>query len=138
VAVVSVLAVVAAGWLGAENKPKKPHLDLRATPRMAFSPVNVMFTAELQGGEDSEDYHCPELEYEWDDGGKSVQEADCPPFEPGTQIQRRFTNEHEFRRAGIYNVKVTMRRANRSLLAATVRVTVRAGLGDPTREPPQE
>jgi hypothetical protein len=136
-AIAFAVVLAAAGWLGAETKPKKPRLDLRAVPRMAFSPVNVMFTAELQGGDDVEEYHCPEIEYDWDDGGKSVQEADCAPFEPGTQIQRRFTYEHEFRRAGIYNVKVTMRRANRALAAATVRVTVRAGLGDPTREQPE-
>ena len=55
-----------------DAKPKKPRLDLRATPRMAFSPVNVFLTAELTGGDDVEDYHCPELEWDWDDGGKST------------------------------------------------------------------
>ena len=133
------LAVPASGDAKPEAKPKKPRLDLRATPRMAFSPVNVFLTAELQGGDDVEDYYCPELEWEWDDGGKSVQEADCPPFVAGTtKIDRRFTAEHEFTRAGIYNVKVTMRRAGRSLAASTVRVTVRPGLGDRAMERPSE
>ena len=59
-------------------KLKKPKLDLRATPRMAFSPVNVLLVAELTGGDDVEEYYCPELEWDWDDGGKSVHEADCP------------------------------------------------------------
>ena len=114
-----------------EAKLKKPRLDLRATPRMAFSPVNIFLTAELQGGDDVEEYYCPELEWDWDDGGKSVQEADCPPFAAGTtKLERRFTAEHEYRRAGVYNIKVTMRRANRSLAASNVRVTVRPGLGD--------
>ena len=62
------------------------------------------------GGDDVEEYYCPELEWDWDDGGKSVQESDCPPFEAGvTKIERRFTAEHEYRKAGVYNVKVTMR-----------------------------
>src|SRR5436309_900915 len=75
-----------------EAKPKKPKLDLRATPRMAFSPVNVLLTAELTGGDDVEDYYCPELEWDWDDGGKSVHEADCPEYEAGkSKIERRFT-----------------------------------------------
>jgi hypothetical protein len=120
----------------ADAKPKKPRLDLRATPRMAFSPVNVFLTAELSGGDDVEEYYCPELEWEWDDGGKSTQESDCAPFEAGkTKIERRFTADHEYRRAGVFNVKVTMRRAGRNLATASVRVTVRPGLGDRTLEP---
>jgi len=128
------LAASAAGPASADGvKVKKPRLDLRATPRMAFSPVRVLLTAELMGGGDVEDYHCPEIEWEWDDGGKSVHEADCKPFEVGvTKIQRRFTAEHDYRKAGVYNVKVTMRRTNRPLATASVRVTVRPGLGDPT------
>jgi PKD domain len=127
----------AGALLAAEAKPKKPRLELRATPRMAFSPVNVFLTAELTGGDDVEEYYCPELEWEWDDGGKSTQESDCTPFEPGTtKIERRFTTDHEYRRAGVYNVKVTMRRAGRNVATASVRVTVRPGLGDrSTMEP---
>jgi hypothetical protein len=114
-------------------KVKKPRLDLRATPRMAFSPVRVLLTAELTGGGDVEEYHCPEIEWDWDDGGKSLQEADCAPFEDGkTKIERRFTADHEYRKAGVYNVRVTMRRTNKPLATAAVRVTVRPGLGDPT------
>jgi PKD repeat protein len=118
-----------------EAKPKKPKLDLRATPRMAFSPVNVLLTAELTGGDDVEEYYCPELEWEWDDGGKSVHEADCPAYEAGvSKIERRFTAEHEYRKAGMYNVKLTMRRANRTLAQTTIKITVRPGLGDRTME----
>ena len=112
---------------------KKPKLDLRATPRMAFSPVNVLITAELTGGDDVEEYYCPELEWDWDDGGKSVHEADCPPFESGTTtIERRFSQEHNYPRAGIYNVKASFKRSGNTFLASTIRVTVRAGAGDPS------
>ena len=134
-AVVSfLLAASAAGpAFAAEAKVKKPRLDLRATPRMAFSPVRVLLTAELTGGGDVEEYHCPEIEWDWDDGGKSLQESDCTPFETGkTKIERRFTADHEYRKAGVYNVRVTMRRTNKPLATAAVRVTVRPGLGDPT------
>ena len=116
-----------------QAKPRKPHLELRATPRMGFSPLHVLVTAELTGGDDVEEMHCPEVEWDWDDGGKSVHEADCPPFEAGTtKIQRRFTGGHDYSRAGVYRVKATMRKADRTLLVATATVTVRAGLGDPT------
>jgi len=64
-----------------------------------------------------------------------VHESDCKPFEPGvTKIDRRFTADHEYRKAGVYNVRVTMRKTNRAIAAASVRVTVRPGLGDPTME----
>jgi hypothetical protein len=118
-----------------ESKAKKPRLELRATPRFAFSPAFVMFTAELTGGDNVEELHCPELEWYWDDGGKSVQESDCAPFEAGkTEIERRFTAEHEFKTAGTYNVKLTLRKADRRLAETSVRVTVRAGFGDRTIE----
>ena len=127
------LAVAAPCLSGQEPKAKKPRLDLRAVPRMAFSPVNVFLTAELQGGDDVEEYYCPELEWDWDDGGKSVHEADCPPFEPGAKIDRRHTAEHIYRKAGIYNIKLTLRRRSRALAAASIKVTVRPGLGDTVR-----
>ena len=136
---IALAAPASAGEARPEAKLKKPRLDLRATPRMAFSPVNIFLTAELQGGDDVEEYYCPQLEWDWDDGGKSVHEGDCPPFVAGTtKIERRFTAEHEYRRSGIYTIKVTMRRANRSLVASNVRVTIRPGLGDRTIERPSE
>ena len=133
---VLVLAAAAATPALADGtKAKKPRLDVRATPRMAFSPVRVLLTAELSGGDDVEEYHCPEIEWDWDDGGKSVAESDCKPFEPGvTKIERRFTASHAYPKAGVYNVRITMRRTNRPLATATVRVTVRPGLGDQTME----
>jgi hypothetical protein len=139
VVAVSLAAPAAAREAKPEVKLKKPRLDLRATPRMAFSPVNIFLTAELQGGDDVEEYYCPELEWDWDDGGKSMQEGDCPPFVAGTtKIERRFTTEHEYRRAGVYSIKVTMRRANRSLAVSRVNVTVKPGFADRTIERPSQ
>ena len=135
VAVLAALATAAPARADAQPKQKKPKLDLRASPRFGFSPVNVFLTAELTGGGDVETFYCPELEWDWDDGGKSVHEADCAPFEAGvSKIERRFTADHEYRQAGVYSVKVTMRRSNNQIAAANVKVTVRAGLGDKTIE----
>lgn len=129
------LLTFAAAAAAGDAKPKRPRLDVRATPRMTFSPAHVLLTAELTGGDDVEEFHCPEIEWDWDDGGKSVHEADCAPFETGvTKIERRFTANHDFRKAGVYDVKVTVRRSNKPLARATVRVTVRPGLGDRTME----
>ena len=130
---IAVLAFAAGATGGhAAPKEKKPRLDLRATPRMAFSPVNVLLTAELRGGDDAEDFHCPEIEWDWDDGGKSVHQEDCEPMEPGTPLARRFTANHAYRQAGTYTVKITMRRAERAVAVAQTTVTVRPGLADMT------
>jgi hypothetical protein len=131
VATFLVLGLATSG-ITASSKAKKPRLDLRASPRVAFSPVNVVLTAELTGGDEAGDYYCPEIEWDWDDGGRSVRESDCPPEEQAAAgtFERRFTAEHAYRQAGNYNVRVTMRRANRSVAVASASITVRPGLGD--------
>ena len=141
-ALIVMAAVALAAPLPADDAPKadaakgkKPRLELRSSPRMGFSPVHVLLTAELTGGDDIEEYHCPEIEWDWDDGGKSMHEADCTPFEAGvTKIQRRFTAEHDYNRAAVYRVKATRRKTGHNLAVATTTITVRAGLGDPTIE----
>jgi hypothetical protein len=133
--ILSVFAATALPAAGGDTKLKKPSLTLRSSPRFAFSPARVLFVAELSGGDDVEEYYCPELEWEWDDGSKSVQESDCDPFVAGqTKIERRFTSEHEFRRAANYNIKVSLKRLGKTFANQSVRLTVRAGVGDPTFE----
>ncbi len=114
------------------DKGDKPGLHLRATPRFSFSPANILFTAELRGGDDVEELYCPEVEWEWGDGGKSVSEGDCDPWEPGMKIDRRYTNRHEYQRAGAYRMRVTLSRSGKKILSQTMTVDVRPGLGDPT------
>ena len=127
-----IIATAFGGISTAEPRGKKPRLDLRATPRMAFSPVNVLLTAELSGGEETADFYCPEVTWDWDDGGKSVHQEDCAPQESGTPLERRYTANHAYRQAGNYNVKITMRQASRPVAVATAMITVRPGLGDMT------
>ena len=141
IAVVAALALGLASSAVAEDKKaeeakkaKKPALELRITPRFSFSPVNILFTAELTGGEDSEEFHCPELEWVWDDGGKSGGESDCEPYEAGAKIERRFTANHLYKTAGIYVVRVTLRKASRTIAAQTIKVTVRPGVGDQSQD----
>jgi hypothetical protein len=119
---------------GDQERARKPRLELRATPRMAFSPVMVLATAELRG-EGGEEFYCPALEWDWDDGAKSGQESDCPPFQPGMELETRFTAEHAYRRAGVYQVTVRLKRADRSLAVASTTIHVRSGLGDPSGDP---
>jgi PKD repeat protein len=130
-AMISVI-VVTSGF--SAEKSRKPRLELRASPRMAFSPVNVLLTAELTGGDEHEDLHCPAIHWDWDDGAKSSQESDCDPMESGGTLERRYTAHHAYRQAGTYNVKITMMRANRTVAVASTTINVKPGLGDMSSE----
>jgi hypothetical protein len=116
--------VIASGLIfgvPASAKPKKPTLGVRVSPRMAFSPVSV-------GGEDSEAFYCLAIEWDWDDGSKSLQDSDCDPYEPGTKIERRFSSEHYYSRAGNYNIRAALKAQDRVVAANSYRLVVRQGL----------
>ena len=143
VAVLLALGLATVGAAGDKNKKedakadkgKRPALELRALPRFSFSPASIHFTAELTSGDDVEELYCPDVEWEWGDGGKSQQESDCPPFEEGQKIDRHFTADHVYQMAGRYLIKVTMRRAGKTMAAQTLQITVRPGVGDRTNNP---
>jgi hypothetical protein len=122
--VVALLVVALASPAFAGSKPNKPRLGARVTPRMAFLPADVLATAELVGGDDLEDFHCPGVEWDWGDGARSFHEADCAPFETGMTLDRFFSARHVFRRGGEYHVKVTLRRGGRTVATANTTVMV--------------
>jgi hypothetical protein len=88
------VALAAPAIAGGGRGAKKPRLDLRANPRLAVMPVDVLVVAELVGGDEIEDFYCPAVEWDWGDGGRSAHEADCPPFEPGMAMARRHSARH--------------------------------------------
>ena len=129
---------VLAGQNEKEKKLKKPELQLRSSPRFAFSPARIMFTAELKGGDDIEEMYCPEVEWEWGDGGRSVEEADCDPWVGGaSKIERRFTANHVFQFAGLYPVRISLRKSGKLLASQGFNLAVRAGIGDTTGIEPE-
>jgi len=76
IAMLALLCIALPGAAGDKVKEEKPKLSLRPSPRQGFSPLNVTFTLQLKGGDDLEKYYCPEVEWEWGDGGKSVREGE--------------------------------------------------------------
>ncbi len=139
--IVVVLALTGAvGEKPKEGKVKKPTLELKHRPLFPQSPAEMTFTAELKGGDDSEEFYCPAVEWEWGDdermgggdGTKSVEESDCDPWEPGMTIERRFEKEHRFSVWGNYRVRVTLRKGTRVIARQSVAVNVKAGPGDRT------
>ncbi len=131
VAILAALAVSAPSLADDKPKGKRPKLKLRSSPRHGFAPLDVLFTVELKGGDDLELYYCPEVEWEWSDGGKSVREGDCDPFEPGMKIERRHTARHRFQFAGSYRVKVRLLKAGRKFAQTSMKLRVRPGLEQP-------
>lgn len=136
VTLLTALALAVPGLAQGDDNEKgdKPGLYLRATPRFSFSPATILFTAELKGGDDVEELYCPEVEWEWGDGGKSVSEGDCDPWEPGMKIDRRYTGRHEYRRSGRYQVRVSLGHAGKRIMSQTLTIDVRPGVGDPTMQ----
>ena len=118
------MALAAPAMAGDARRVKRPHLDLRASPRMALIPVSIFAVAELVGGDEVEDFYCPAVEWDWGDGARSAHEADCPPFEPGMAMARRHTASHAYRQRGEYSVRVTLRRVGRRLAVASTVVTI--------------
>jgi hypothetical protein len=111
--------------------PRRPKVELRASPRMAFGPVSVLVVAQLQGGDEHEDFYCPDLEWDFGDGSRSSRQADCEPFAQGMTLERHFMARHAYVRPGEYDVKVTFRRATRTLAVSSARVTVHSGIAQP-------
>jgi hypothetical protein len=107
-------------------EPKKPKLELRASPLMGPPTTEFTFVAELKGGDDAEAFYCPRLEWRWnDDDDASVNEPECPPFEAGvTKPERRFSTTHRFTNEGSRRVRLTLSKDGKVLGVADVSVRV--------------
>ncbi len=110
----------------------RPKTTLRAQPVIAMSPARVVLTAELNGGaNDFEEYYCPTVEWDWGDDTRSEATSDCEPYRAGkSEIKRRFTVEHVYKRPGSYRISFRMKRRDKTVGAATTNVQIRPGLRD--------
>lgn len=114
-----------------DDNPQRPKFTLRAQPQVAVAPARVVFTAELIGGaDDYPDYYCPTIEWEWGDDTSSESATDCEPYEPGkSQIKRRYTIQHQYRRAGAFRVFIHMKQKDRFLGSASTTIQIQEGFG---------
>ena len=110
---------------------KKPSLSLKATPAVSFAPARVVVLAEVKGGSnDSEEFYCPTVEWEWGDFTTSTAEADCEPYSPGkSEIKRRYTVEHRYKNPGGFKIILRLKKGDKVVASANTQVQVRAGLG---------
>jgi hypothetical protein len=107
---------------------KRPKFTLKAQPPYGITPARIVLTAELSGGDDLEEYYCPTVRWEWDDGTSSESTVDCAPYEAGkTELKRRFTIEHTFKRSGSFKVYVRLKQRNREIAVTSTMVQVQQG-----------
>jgi hypothetical protein len=112
---------------------KRPKLVLRAQPSVGVAPLRVTFSGELQGGaDDFEEYYCPTIEWTWGDDTSSESTTDCDPYAAGkSQVKRRYTTQHLFRREGPYKVYLHLKRKDKIVGTASATVQVQPGGSGP-------
>jgi hypothetical protein len=106
---------------------KKTVLRLKALPQIALTPARISFTGFLSGNRNLERYYCPEVEWRFGDGARSVLSPDCHSVENRdlTPINRLWSVHHNYRWSGVYDVKLILRRDGRAVATATTQVVVR-------------
>ncbi len=124
-ALVVALTLPCAATAADKPKPKKLTIDLRALPRVASAPATIVFNVDIDGGEDGEGLYCLVADWEWNDGTRSTEEEECPPFEPGqTKVDRHYTASHEYREAAKPRITVTMRKGDHVLGTASIEIVI--------------
>jgi hypothetical protein len=131
-AVVCVLGLATVISADAADK-NKPTLNMRATPASGFAPLKVSVTVVVQGGaNDYEEFYCPSVEWDWDDGTKSEEKIDCDPYEAGrSEIRRNYRAEHKFEFGGTeFRVQFRLKQKNKTVASTSTTVRVQPGIRD--------
>lgn len=111
---------------------KKPKITLRASPQAGFSPLRIVLTAELKGGDnDFSEFYCPTVEWIWGDDTRATTTGDCDPYVAGkSEIQRRYTVSRIFNTAGEYRVEFRLKQKDKYVGSGSTTVRVQPGLRD--------
>lgn len=109
-----------------QDEDEDAELRLRATPRIAFAPADILFVGQIRGGpDDNEQLYCPEIEWDWGDDTTSEQTLDCDPYEAGvTDIRRRFSVRHIYNYGGRYEVRLHLKQGDDVVIAGRTRIEV--------------
>lgn len=130
-----VVAAAAAAGHGADEKTK-PSLNIRATPISGFAPLKVAVVVTLQGGaNDYQDFYCPSVEWDWDDGTKSEEKVDCDPYEPGkSEIRRNYRAQHQYDTGGTdFRIQFRLKQKKKTVGSTSTTIRVQGGFSDRDR-----
>jgi hypothetical protein len=121
-----------------------------ADPKVEFGPVrkvsvlpmghcdiDVVFRLVIHDA-GSEDYYCPRIEWQWEDGSISEEESDCPPWAEAAADDHRqvWTRRHAFQKSGRYVIRARLYKADRlvRILETPVVITGWTGFADERRQ----
>jgi hypothetical protein len=115
-----------------DDEKKKPKITVRASPQAGFSPLRIVLTAELKGGDnDYPEFYCPTVEWIWGDDTRAQTTGDCDPYQAGTsEIQRRYTVSRVFNTSGEYRVEFRLKQKDKYVGSGSIVVRVQPGIRD--------
>ncbi|MEO8362179.1 MAG: hypothetical protein ABI672_19280 [Vicinamibacteria bacterium] len=123
IASVVLLALLAAG-------SPKPKVEFKPFQRITNLPVGkcdavVVFKLSVNDG-GSEDYYCPKVVFEWEDGTQSSEESDCVPFEEAAKDDhsKTWTKSHSFHTVGTHTVRAHLCKASRKIRVIETTATI--------------
>lgn len=121
-----------AAGAGASQDKKKPSVAVRSNPAAGFSPLKVLVSAEIKGGDDDfADFYCPTIEWVWGDDTRAESTSDCDPYEAGkSEIRRRYSVSRVFQTSGNFKVEFRIKQKNKVVGSGSTTVQVRPGLRD--------
>jgi len=113
------------------SEPVKPKVELKVNPAFAMLGVGprasatVRFRLSVKDGGD-ENYYCPRIEWEWEDGTKGTEESDCPAFELAQKEdnERTWNKSHQYWEHGNQVVKVREYKGDRLIRTLDAKVEV--------------
>jgi len=131
----TIAAVLLALFAGASAP--KPKVELKPLQRITNLPAGrceatVVFKLRVEDA-GAEDYYCPRVVWEWEDGAQSSEESDCVPFEQAAKEDhvRTWTKSHSFHASGTHPVRVTLCRASRKVQVVDTSAVVTGWEGCP-------
>ncbi|MEO8500451.1 MAG: hypothetical protein ABI565_06015 [Vicinamibacteria bacterium] len=123
IAAVFLLALLAAG----SPKPKVEFKPLQRISSLSVSRCEAVVIFKLtvdDGG--SEDYYCPKVVFEWEDGTQSSEESDCVPFDQAGKDDhsKTWTKSHSFHTTGTHPVRAHLCQASRKIRVIETNATI--------------
>lgn len=130
------IAVVVLVLLAGASAPK-PKVELKPLQRITNLAAGrceavVVFKLRVDDA-GAEDYYCPKVVWEWEDGAQSMEESDCVPFDQAAKEDhvRTWTKSHSFHASGTHSVRATLCRASRKVRVVDASVIITGGEGCP-------
>ncbi|MEO8359776.1 MAG: hypothetical protein ABI672_07075 [Vicinamibacteria bacterium] len=118
------LAILATG---SAAKPTIEFKPLRRITQLSVGQCDaeVLFSLRVADG-GVEDYYCPKVVFEWEDGTRSIEESDCPPFDQAgaDDHKRSWTRSRKFQGSGTFTVQAHLCHGERRIKSVKTTVIV--------------